>query len=134
MHNIDDLPDPASEPFIGYSQVYFSDRLFEGETRTFEIIVEPFALVNLPTTRFMLVISGLSEDLVKYRRTLYLQEDYLLGDPFFNGPIEAFSNIQGGLGVFAGFTNDTFRINDDGSFWEEDDVGFGARPIVPCPI
>ncbi len=59
-------------------------------------------ITTITKLRFMLVESSLSEDLVEYGRTVWLQHEYLFaGDPIFTNPVEVYSNIQGDLGVFA---------------------------------
>ena len=122
--------DDASTPFF---TPYFSDRLFENATREFEIVFEPTTFKTEIEPRFMLVVSGLSEEQVRYDRTLLLQDEYLfLADPIFTNPIDVYSNVEGGLGIFAGFTNNTYRFDLAGNAWEEPEVGIGETPLPAC--
>ncbi|MDE2770739.1 MAG: DUF4249 family protein [Bacteroidota bacterium] len=49
-----------------------------------------------------LIISSLSEDYYKYLQSL---ERNVLYDPLTEEPFPVYSNVSGGLGVFAGYTN-----------------------------
>ena len=81
----------------------------------------------------MLVVSGLSEEQVRYNRTLLLQDGYLfVADPIFTKPIDVYSNVEGGLGIFAGFTNNTYRFDLAGNAWEESEAGIGETPLPAC--
>ncbi len=111
----------------------FSDLLFENATREFEIVFEPTTFETEIEPRFMLVVSGLSEKLVRYDRTFILQDEYLfVPDPIFTNPIDVYSNVEGGLGIFAGYTNNTYRFDPDGNAWEEGGVGIGSHPLPAC--
>ena len=111
---------------------YFSDRLFEDDVREFEIFIQPRVLESEPVPRFRLVISALSEEMVLHERSFILQDEYLVGsDPLFGNPINIYSNIEGGLGIFSGYTNNSYRIDADGNEWTESEIGFGETP-PPC--
>ena len=51
---------------------------------------------------FRLIISSLSEDYYRYLQSL---ERNVFHDPLTQEPIPMYSNVSGGLGVFAGYTN-----------------------------
>lgn len=132
LMSVDDILDntngDSNQPF---GAAFFSDALFDGQGREFEIhfVAEK---PEEPQIRFMLVVSVLSPDLFAHDRTLEAQDEYLFaGDPFINRPIPVYSNVQGGLGIFAGFTTDAYRFDEKGDLWEEDTVDFGAIPECP---
>lgn len=115
-----------------FRAAYFSDRLFEDDVREFEIFVRPHIFETEPVPRFRLVISSLSEEIVLHERSFTLQDEYLFGsDPLFGNPINIYSNIEGGLGIFSGYTNNSYRIDADGNEWTESEIGFGETP-PPC--
>lgn len=124
------LFDDAEVPF---NEPYFSDRLFRNTVREFETYFEPFKRKTETTPRFMLVVSSLSEEQGLHDQSLVLQEEYLfLGDFLFSNPIDLYSNKEGGLDVFTGYSSNTYRIDFAGNQWEESDVGIGERPLPLC--
>ena len=111
---------------------YFSDRLFEDEMHEFEIFVQPHIFETEPVPRFRLVISSLGEEMVLHERSFTLQDEYLSNvDPIFGSAINIYSNIEGGLGIFSGYTNNSYRIDANGNEWTESEIGFGETP-PPC--
>lgn len=118
-----DTPDPRwyctyQESYLGTAEIdtgdgdtdcysaKITDRLFDGREYswtgvlfvefwggTFEGYPEP--------DEFMVLLSSLSEDYFEYQRTLpynvYVSE--------FDEPVRVYSNVEGGLGIFAGYTN-----------------------------
>jgi hypothetical protein len=74
---------------------FFSDALFNGQTRNFKIYYPSFfnssATVSLILVRY-------SKELFAHERSLRLQKE--LGDNPFSEPVRIISNIQGGLGIF----------------------------------
>lgn len=130
-----DEPPNALDQYGGsavFWRPYFSDRLFEDDAREFEIFVRPHIFETEPVPRFRLVISSLSEEMVLHERSFTLQDEYLFGsDPLFGNPINIYSNIEGGLGIFSGYTNNSYRIDADGNEWTESEIGFGEA-FPPC--
>jgi len=114
---------------------YFSDRLFENTEQEFELFFEPYSSLfsDFISTHFMMVISSLSKEHVLYERSLLLQDEYLdPSDYLFTIPIELYSNVEGGLGIFAGYSSDTYRIDSVGNKWKESDFGIGEDPLPIC--
>lgn len=79
-----------------------TDRLFDGKEFTWT------ATMTLASggdgdgrDELVVLLSSLSEDYFEYQRTL--QEQRLTG-PFVE-PLRVYSNVEGGLGIFAGYTN-----------------------------
>ncbi|MXW15612.1 MAG: DUF4249 family protein [Rhodothermaceae bacterium] len=54
-----------------------------------------------------LILSSLSEDYYRYRHSLERNVSY---DPLIEEPFPMYSNVSGGLGVFAGYTNTTLIL------------------------
>ena len=119
-----DSPDVAGgdESFQG---VLFSDELFDGETEFFEITFnsEP---VSRSESRYKLVLTALSEDYFLYHHTAFLQSESvndlniaaaLLQTP----PIHLHSNVDEGLGVFAGYSVHAFGFDREGNVWAGED-------------
>ncbi len=119
-----DSPDVAGgdESFQG---VLFSDELFDGETEFFEITFnsEP---VSRSQSRYKLVLTALSEDYFLYHHTAFLQSESvndlniaaaLLQTP----PIHLHSNVNEGLGVFAGYAVHAFGFDREGNVWAGED-------------
>ncbi|MCY4672204.1 MAG: DUF4249 domain-containing protein [Bacteroidetes bacterium] len=116
-----DFTSGAAQDF--YAAV-FSDRLFENAEREIEITFVS-ASDGIPSTQahFMLVVSAMSEEWIQFDRTVTIQDLYLfVPDPIFANPVEIFSNVTGGLGIFAGYTNHAYRIDHEGNTWSEDAV------------
>ena len=130
---LDEPPSALDDDRIPFFQAYFSDRLFPDKARDFEIVFERIIFEAAPDSLFMLVVSALSEDQIRHDRTLMLQDDYLFAaDPVFTRPIDVYTNVEGGLGIFAGYNSDTYRFDIDGRPWNESDIGIGEIPLPPC--
>ena len=130
---LDEPPNALDDESIPFLTPYFSDRLFENATHAFEIVFEPTTFETEIEPRFMLVVSGLSEEQVRHDRTLLLQDDYLFAvDPIFTKPIDLYSNVEGGLGIFSGYTNNTYRFDLAGNTWVEHEAGIGGNPLPAC--
>ena len=91
----------------GFDRVYLPDQGFNGQSYTTRLAVEkdegdeeeelPEGVEVLWTVR----VNSVSEDLYKYLKTL---ERYNLSNgELFAEPVEIYSNINGGLGIFGGF-------------------------------
>lgn len=114
--------------FIGGA--YFSDRLFEATTVEFEITFEPYIFESVGRY-FRVTVTALSEDLFAYERSighydLYVNEPNLTR----NTPVTVYTNFRNGLGLFAGYTKESHRFDENGNEWEEEALGIGE--IAPC--
>ncbi len=120
---LDEPIDPTSSASQDFYAAVFSDRLFENAEREIEIIFAsaPDSISTEP--HFMMVVSGMSEEWIQFDRTVLIQDLYLFKpDPIFSNPVEIFSNVTGGLGIFAGYTNHAYRIDREGNTWGESTV------------
>ena len=119
-----DEPPNARNAYSGaFYEPYFSDRLFEDDVREFEIFARVSIFENEPIQRLRLVVSSLSEEQVLHDRTFILQDEYLFNeDPIFGSAINIYSNIEGGLGIFSGYTSNSYRIDSEGNEWTESEI------------
>ncbi len=76
-----------------------TDRLFDGRGYSWSGITDD---VSEKTKELRLITSSLSEDYYKYLQSLDRNNLY---DPALEEPFPVYSNVNGGLGVFAGYTN-----------------------------
>ena len=103
--------------FEGENGIVFSDLLFENQEYSFEIdfIVPVGARTNRNGVlgdfyrRFFIEIRSLSEDYYQYKRTVEIQESNI-DDPFAE-PTQIHTNVQGGLGIFAGYNVELFEFS-----------------------
>lgn len=111
---------------------YFSDQLFEATANDFEITFEARAFESI-RPHFMLVLTAFSDDLFAFERTVALQ-DLFVGLPNIiqRYPVQVHTNVQNGLGIFAGYTSDAYRFDGDGNEWQEDVLGVGVGELEPC--
>lgn len=83
----------------GYSeQVYFTDELFDGETKTLVIYVEDSRDYD---DYIEVRMTSLTQDLERYART-YQAYQNTYGNPF-SQPVQVYNNIENGFGIFAGY-------------------------------
>ena len=121
---LDEPIDFTSGAALDFYAAVFSDRLFENAEREIEITFASASdSISSAQSHFMLVVSAMSEEWIQFDRTVAIQDLYLFTpDPIFTNPVEIFSNVTGGLGIFAGYTNHAYRIDHEGNTWSEDAV------------
>lgn len=87
----------------------FSGKLVDGKVQTLGVKVNAYAFRDVQKIR--VILASLSESLYLYRTTLKLQTESN-GDPF-SQPAFVYSNINKGLGIFAGYNiyNYTMKLN-----------------------
>lgn len=94
----------------------FSDDLFEG--RSYEIMVDTW--VNDfsryedefdidPDHKIFIQVKSISEDYFNFFNTVALQ-NWTSGDPF-SEPVQVFSNVENGFGIFAGYQTTWYQID-----------------------
>lgn len=88
-------PDKTSLGFF-LDQPFFSDAIFDGQTRSFKIHYPSF--YHITSSQVNLVLIRYSKVLFTHERSLRMQQE--VGDNPFSEPVRIISNIQGGLGVF----------------------------------
>ena len=78
-----------------------TDRFFDGKSYSWSGTTRDLA-IDAGRNELLLIISSLSEDYYEYLKTLERNEFY---DPLTEEPFPMYTNVNGGLGVFAGYTN-----------------------------
>ncbi len=87
---------------FGCTHSVVMDEYFDGREYVWSGVVSGHIFLDKPRRNEVLVVlSTLSEEYFEYHRTLDLQGF----DDLFSEPLSVFSNIQGGLGIFAGYAN-----------------------------
>lgn len=82
-----------------------TDRQFSGTERDFEITIVPRYADRVQESLIVFYAVSMSEDYFEYQRSL---ENSDFQDPF-SEPLQIFTNVKGGRGVFAGYSS-YFRI------------------------
>jgi len=116
----------ASEDFSstdgGMSSVFFTDRLFQGEKVKIDLRLEIRHSSELDPY-FMIIVNNWSRELWDYRisdwRSTGFDYDYFLASP---RPVPVLTNVENGLGFFAGITHKTFRLDRHGEEWTDEQV------------
>lgn len=85
----------------------FNDELFNGKNK--RITFKGVGYSDKPSQRYYLKINALSEAYDNYERSyeLYWNKD---GDPF-SEPVQVYSNVNNGFGIFAGFSAATDSVD-----------------------
>ncbi len=131
------FPDAVDDPTIPtlddkFGSAFFSDQLFESTTTEFEITFESMRLESVGTY-LMLIVTVLNNDLFAFERTLSLHDIFLdVPNITYMKSVEIHTNVRNGLGIFAGYTSDTYRFDAEGNEWTEDVLGIGTGDISPC--
>ncbi|MCG8373352.1 MAG: DUF4249 domain-containing protein [Balneolales bacterium] len=93
--------------------LYLDDVLFENQTIEITINtlwqLQGFCNENCIDFNVFVVVRRLSEEYFLYRESSELQ-DRLSDDPFAE-PVNVFTNVNNGFGIFAGFNNNVIRID-----------------------
>ncbi|MFA9392636.1 MAG: DUF4249 domain-containing protein [Prolixibacteraceae bacterium] len=58
--------------------------------------------------RYTITLKSITREAYLYLRSSYAQQWY--GDDFFSEPVQAFSNVENGAGIFAGFNSAAFSV------------------------
>jgi hypothetical protein len=98
--------DPEGRYFFG--RALFRDGLFAGTSHEIELDAFYYETGGNAPTTIPVTLSTLSEDYVRYQQTLALQD--VTGDNPFAEPVRIHSNVEGGLGAFAGYTSSTVTL------------------------
>lgn len=104
VSSLDYLLDGGETEAYG-QQFFFSDELFNGRVYTMTFSFDmyeplPYDFKNRP---LVLKMSSFSKDLYRYRQT---KEASYEGIDFLTEPVQIYSNINGGIGIFAASANE----------------------------
>ncbi|MFO7756698.1 MAG: DUF4249 domain-containing protein [Bacteroidales bacterium] len=111
-NNVD--PVLEDEGLLDYNPptMVFTDRLFNGSDYTMTI---NYTSPNNHTDSYDVILkfNSVSSDYYYYKRKLAIFTSTLYADVFFGGPepVELYSNIKGGYGIFASYTSSEYVIH-----------------------
>lgn len=97
------VDDNSGAKNFGTSSMAFSDELFNGNTITIDLLVDGYYFdPNWGANQFFVSLSRISEDYYLYESSY---QAYLSAQAnFLAQPVQVYSNIQNGMGVFAGYS------------------------------
>ena len=104
--------DPSLNEEFKESDRFINDNLFNGKNYTLhlKLFSQPYWGPQSPVTvHARVILVSVSEEYYKYFTTKNLQ-DYTNGDPFAQ-PVQVFSNVENGLGIFAGYSSSAVELN-----------------------
>lgn len=105
-----------------------TDRLFDGEEYSWAGNIDLNVSPEMPhKERLLLVVSSLSRDYFEYQRTLM---DNIMTGPFVE-PVPVYTNIEGGVGVFAGYSNANINVHLPECLITVNYFG-GHRQVISC--
>jgi hypothetical protein len=90
---------------LGEYNLLFNDQVFNGQDYTFKVTTYEQE-DNGPLT-YLVLLKSLSEDYYNYRVTYNLQKK-TKDDPFAQ-PVQIFSNVRDGYGIFAGYSQSLYQ-------------------------
>nr|WKN35848.1 DUF4249 domain-containing protein [Tunicatimonas sp. TK19036] len=95
----------------GDYSLFFTDELFAGKEYTIKFsmfLPSYYTRYNEQSPEYFIVLRNLNRDYYLYRKSYELQNE--TEDNPFAEPVPVFNNIEGGYGIFAGFSSDTETI------------------------
>lgn len=101
------LEDPTLNSEFSEPDKYINDNLFNGKNNSLHLKIY-FYGSNFTSLNLRLALVSISEEYYKYFTTKSLQ-DNTNGDPFAQ-PVQVFSNIENGLGIFAGYSSSVVEL------------------------
>ncbi len=124
---VEDASEEPSSTEGGISTVYFSDELFEQEVAKINLTLEVEYYAGLAPF-FMIVVKNWSRDLWDYTISYMLSTgfdfEYFLASP---RPVPVVTNVENGLGYFAGITEKTLRSDRQGRWWTDEQVNLASN-------
>jgi len=132
--NVPDINDPSSAQTgaVGgsYSEGFFTDRSFEGQSKMIELTINVPHYDVLPPY-IQVSVTNWSHELWSYIE--YQSVVDLFGPSYFEeNPKFIYSNIQGGLGIFGGKNQEHLRFDHEGASWDLDEFQIGFELVQPC--
>ncbi|MEP0548141.1 MAG: DUF4249 domain-containing protein [Rhodothermales bacterium] len=92
-----------------YGRALLRDATFAGTTRQIPLDLVIFDTGSAERDPVVVTLAVLDDDYVRYQQTLALQD--INGDNPFAEPVRIHSNVEGGLGVFAGYAGSSVVVD-----------------------
>jgi len=97
------------------SSISFIDELFNGDQYTIDLLLYEFYFNNQPgwevgLESIYISLSKISEEYYLYQKS-YQKYQNSSGNTLFSQPTQVYTNIENGLGIFAGYSNSVDTIN-----------------------
>ncbi len=87
----------------GFSGKVFTDDIFNGKFKTINFSFPVYNISDIPeSNKFTFCLASISEDLYKY--IISYNKNRKNGDNPFAQPVQIYSNVENGIGLFAGFS------------------------------
>ena len=92
--------------YSSYAEVMMNDEIINGQNYSFKINFSSYEI--MPNSKINAVLQSVSKEFFLYATTLTNQQNNQ-GNPF-SEPVRVYSNINNGLGIFAGFSESTVIV------------------------
>ena len=93
-----------------YQRIYFKDDAFNGQSHTTTLMIPAYLLIYLFDSEsgfnrvdFQVRVRSVSKELYQYLLSFDKYQNYSF-DPTFSQPVQVFSNVEKGFGIFGGYT------------------------------
>lgn len=103
-----EVDDPTLKSNFTNGNLFVADTFFEGKNHTLSVKI-PHYFNSGNTQSLSVKLLSLSEDYFRYATTLNLQQS-TSGDPF-SQPVQVYTNIRNGLGIFGGYNQYVQKLN-----------------------
>ncbi len=101
-----------NEGYLYAESVIFSDRLFPGVEHRLKISMSPWFLTSpsefIDSASVNIQLRSVTRDYYLYMQLL--EKHLNVKDDPFSEPVQAYSNVQNGLGIFTGYSQSVFKI------------------------
>ena len=106
------------------SGAFFSDKLFEQEIAKITLTLEVTYHEEVVAPYFVIRVSSWSRELWDYDISVSQSTQFSDGRDFLASPtpVPVGTNVENGLGYFAGITTETFRSDREGKEWTDEQV------------
>lgn len=99
--------DPSGQEGLSYANLIINDLSFDGELKTFPLIIERFDETAIDNMFVLWRIT--SEGHYLFNKTAKRQDD--LDDNPFSSPVQVYSNIENGIGIFSIMNESFVKVN-----------------------
>lgn len=93
-----------------YERIYFTDKTFNGQSHSTQVMIGSYLLEYIDDpyagffrAEFILRVRSVSKELFQYLKSYDKYQNYSF-DPTFSQPVQVYSNVDKGFGIFGGYT------------------------------